>query len=215
MQLFQPSIKLPLKPYIAQYIRSKYLSYEDAGIKLPAEDEILLSILPSLTEDMTKRYQHPGDSELELLEVIVPVKYDRMVFDRAKVNELSKWITKYFWREAAHYINERLADQSRILFKEDAIREFYEEYQLTESLYPVDHFRRMLSKRGIKGTRAELPAIEPKKKPLSYKLTPQQCMQIVRIRKTKNLSYRAIAKHYNISAMQAQRITNKISAVQS
>lgn len=212
MQQHLPYLRIIAKPHVAQYIKAHYLN-EDAVIRIPPTDLILPLILASCTEDFTKSYKHSAESDhrLALCEILLPNRYRNHYLAADRASMLVKSLEKYFWKQAELFIYRILTDQQQIAYKEDAIKAFYEAHYLSESIYPVDHFRRQLTKMSIKGTRAELPCIEAK--PISYKLTRQQCMQVYRLRKHRKLPYRTIARHYHISHEQARNIFQTISNV--
>ncbi len=203
-----PIIKIPTKKHVGQYIKSVYLC-EDAIIRIPHDDLILMLIVACCTHNVKDRYTHDDKlAELEMVDILLPPKYQDLWLKQSMAKSVVKFLEKYFWQNAEVFIYRILNDQHKISFKEDAIREFYEAHYLNESIYPVGHFRRQLERLKIKGTRAELPAIEKK---ISYKLTHQQCMQVWRLNTQRKISLRIIANHYQISHEGARKIIKNIS----
>jgi predicted DNA-binding transcriptional regulator len=207
MQHYLPTIRIPSKAHVAQYIKTVYLC-EDAVIRIPS-DELILPIILSCCTDESAERAHPSDAPgMEHLEILLPTKYKNLWIHRDKARVLVKLLEKYFWTKAEVYIYRILTDQHRMAFKEDAIKAFYEDHYLTESIYPVGHFRRQLKRLDVKGSRAELPQLE---NPISYKLTKQQCMQVWRLSRHHKISLRIIAKHYQISHETTRKIIENIN----
>ncbi len=202
MQHHISTIKIPAKPHVAQYIRAKFLE-EDAIIHIRTENLLLSTIISCCTENYAESASYTAD--FETVDVLLPKPYQQLYVNEKKIKTLAIALEKHFWIQAQLFIYNILTNT--IATKEDAIEAFYREYYLKESVYPIGNFRRMLNRKEVAGTQHQVPSLEKK---ISYRLSNQECKQIARLHKKRDISLRAIGQHYNISHEGARKIIKKI-----
>ncbi len=209
-----PTIKIYAKPHVAQYLRARFLE-ADQVLHIPNDHMLIPSIAACLTEDPQKRHKNqPPETrhQLECLEALLPARLQRYFVNDALLIEMTKLIELYFWVQVEIFVYRILTDQMQVAYKEDAIKAFYNEYGLTESLYPIGSFRKKLYRMQVRGVRPELPEnITKVPRRISNKLTNQQCMQIYRLKTQHKKTYPVIAVEFGVHEKTVFNIVKKIS----
>ena len=199
------------KPHVAQYLRSVFST--DGFICINEQDKegrdlrLIPPIVICLTEEFKKRFDGYPSDRYEEIEVVLPPRYKNHFLDQSMAVRLARFLDEYFWSEVKLFIYEQIYN-GVFEYKDEAIHAFCLGHGITESLYPIDHFRRQLNRKKIKGTVRPAPPIKNR---ISHKLDHQQCMQIWRLVKQRKISYRKVAICYNISHETVRKIMIKIN----
>lgn len=191
------------KPHIAQYLRSRY--EKDGVIVIPARSLVFSILASALTADPMQRLGAAPSPKYQVVEVRMPQEYRQSYLSAEMAEHAAALLEKDFWNEARLFIYQRLTDPELTIFKDEAIKLFYAHIQLTESLYPIGHFRRQLTRKQLTGTRSKKPTAKNR---LSKKLTNEQCMIVYRGRK--KISYRRMASHFKVHHTSISRLISKL-----
>ena len=209
----QTPTTLCAKPHVVRFLASPSLPSEASakeGAKQDTpkiKDSLLIDcIRANLTADPRRRLQAVPEG-LQAIKVLLPSRYQKYFLDQANAGALASSLETYFWLHAERWISSVMVRNS--IFKDEAIRLFYEKFDINENIYPIGNFRRQLTRAKIAGIQPERPKMARR---YSYKLSNQECMQIYRLRKEDKLSYRQIAKHFELSHQTIKNIFENISS---
>lgn len=194
--------RIALKPHVAAFVRVHFSSDRYTSPRLIGTTAALVKL--HLTPYPLERMEQLPQG-MESVEIIMPGQYREAYLKATKAKELAKDIEAWYWDKAIAEVRRLIQDFD--LTKDEAIKLFCNQHQITESMYPIGSFRRKMHRAGVKGTTVEDVEVTQR---ISYKLTNATAKQIARIRKSKNVPLRILAKHYNISPQQVKNITQKI-----
>lgn len=199
--------RLIAKPHIIRFLDAQYSDHRGL-IRITGRGLLFDSIKGNLTPDFHSRAEQAPSGHL-FFHCVLPSPYKTFYLAQEQVKSLSKSLEEYFWLKANDYILTMMANDS--IYKDQAIKQFREEYGIDEECYPIDHFRRQITRLKVPGMKPQSKEIVPR---LSSKLTNQECMQIYRSMRL-GISSRLISRNYDITHRQAQKIFKKISQLLS
>ncbi len=180
--------------------------------KMIAKGIIWSAIRAKLTPHYHERSTTLPD-KTEYLHVILPGKFRNWYLKDGMEKECISDTEEYFWDQAVKWVAEMKGYHSRS--KEDAMQMFYREFDLTESIYPMENFRKQLFRSGISGSTTEALEKELETKTFSTKLSDKECMRIYHIYNRKKVGVRDLGAHFGVNPKTISNILHKVSSVQS
>jgi hypothetical protein len=220
----QTPTTLAAKPHVVRFIRNHFSPSASSSVALAKEgakgpltsetfvkevkikDTLLIDcIRANLTDNPKHRLQQPPEG-LELIKVLLPSRFQKQFLHQENAGNMASSLETYFWLHAERWISSIMIRKS--IFKDEAIRMFYERHDINENIYPIGNFRRQLTRAKIAGFQPARPKLHRR---YSYKLNNQECMQIYRLRKEEKLSYRQIANYFKMSHSTVKNIFQNIS----
>lgn len=195
------------KPHVAQFIRARYKQGD--VVKLPRNPIQLYTAVKACTTPNFHKRMLILPEGLEQFKAILPGGYHSHYLAQSEAGLFAEAMEKYFWEEFKNFIHNSRNEVNK--YKDHAIREFQEMYGVSESLYPIDHFRRKLNRSKVKGLRPELPKIRERLHP---RIPDQVCWQMYRVHKDRKVSIRRLTIYYHIHHDAIRRIFQKIKSRQ-
>jgi len=194
---------LAAKPHVATFIRKA--SMKDGLPRIQSKSILFNAIKGNLTPKFEDRMDQVPEG-MEKLRILLPHRYRTLYMAADHVHDLAISLEEYFWFEFELYVLKKVAFHSD--YKDHAIRQFAQEYEITESIYSLGSFRRRLHRSGIRGIQPPVPDVEPR---ISRVLTNQECWQMYRVWKERKVGYRKLSSAYKIGLGTCHEILKKIS----
>lgn len=201
MNVYKNTVKLVCKKHVARYL-SVLLADDDNNL-IVAGTGIFWSVIKCLfTKDASKRVLTIPE-EYTSIEIRIPRKYGDNFTSQETIVESVKNTEEFFWIGAVGFIS--LNMKSKKLTKEAAISLFLKQFGITESIYPLDHFRRQLHRKGLTPGRDHF-----ENNTISIKYSDEVCKKIANLYHTGKSSAGKLSKHYNISKGTVFNIHKKV-----
>lgn len=191
---------------------------EGEVVKIPKDCfELYNAVGHYCTSDFHKRVQghvilsRPEGSSKEnglvTFKAALPTPYQNHYLSHEHVHDFARSLESFFWIEFKEFIFLRLQEN---VYKDHALKEFMEEFGITESMYPIGHFRRQLHRMKVKGLKQKAPELPDR---IHIRIPNPICWRLYRINKKHNVSHRELAKHYPYSRRQIERIIANINSL--
>jgi hypothetical protein len=198
------------KPHVAAFIEGHFSRQLTDGLvtKLPKNEAAIYDAIGHhSTIHFNQRLTEPP-AGMVTFKAALPKPYDKHFLSQQTAADFGKSLEEYFWRE----FKEHLLIQINTLnqYKDHVIRQFMHQYGITESMYPVDHFRRQCSRMKIRGLRDPIPVIRER---IHRSIPDHICMQMYRIYSNRKISAKRIGDHYGFHRRAVERIIFKIKIV--
>lgn len=196
------------KPHVAAFIEHHFSRQLMDGLvtKLPkTESAVYNAVGHHVTIQFHDRIlvAPPG---MQLFKAALPKPYERHFLKQASAVDFGKSLEDYFWTKFKEYVLLHIHENN--MYKDHVIKAFMESYGITESIYPLDHFRRQCTRMKIRGLRDPIPHIRER---IHRNIADHICLQMFRIYRDRRLSARCIADHYGFHRRVVERIIQKIN----
>ena len=195
------TVKIVCKPHVAVYLNSA-LSNQDGLIYLTEKGVFWTIIKDAITADPLQRLTDIP-KQYNYINVVLPRNYRNYFTDRNNVSKSVINTEEIFWTETVKFISQQRAAYMQT--KEEAIAQYYKRFNITESIYPVDHFRRQLLRKGVA---VDVKKFESYK--ICYKLPDSISRKIAETYERGLASCRQLAKTYNINHQTVINIHKKV-----
>lgn len=198
---------LTAKPHVASFIQAYFRRdlMDGTVAKIPKNISALYNAVGHYsTIHFHDRITQAPDG-MVLFKAALPKPYESHYLSQRGAGEFGKSLEDFFWREFKEYILMHMHEYN--LYKDHVIMQFMDQYKITESLYPIGHFRRQCTRMKIRGLKQPIPMIRER---LHRRISDQLCMQMYRIYRDRKVSAKVIGEHYGLSKYAVHRIFKKI-----
>jgi len=195
------------KPHVAAFIQTYFCRKVTIGhiVKLPKSISSLYNAVGHYaTVEFQDRLTEAPDG-MVLFKACLPKPYHNHYLSQQFAADFGRSMEDFFWREFKEYLLLHIYEYN--LYKDHVIKDFMSRYGITESMYPIGHFRRQCTRMKIRGLKQPVPDIRPR---IHRSIPDQMCMQMYRVYRDRQMSARVIADHYNLHTRAVERIIKKI-----
>lgn len=196
-----PTISLICKPHVAQFLSCR-LDKKNGQHYIIEKGAFWSVVKTKLTDDPTKRLKEVPEG-YQALKIVLPRNYQKYFFAADSVGSCLEDTEEFFWNGAISFISVYRANNK--CSKEDAIKAFYNEFELYESIYPYENMRKQLYRKGVFVDRNKV-----KINTISRLFSDEEAKKIATLFHTKKASSREIAKKFNISHQYVVNLHNKV-----